>query len=549
MKLSPLLAAAALAVLSPAAAQAAVGHWSSPVEVLPAAGGAAPRAFVGAGRSLALGADGAKPVLMTGDVAGTIGAPTGIGGDVGPVTALDGALASDGSLVVAWASGGAVHVSTVAPGGAASAPVDLPGAGVNSVAVAIAPDSGEVYVAYRVKESDSSYAVLLASAPKGGAFGSSATLDATSAGVDSLDIAAGANGAYAVSYRKQAPRYKTYVVVRAANAKNFEAAQPLGVSATQSDLDPQVVMDGDGTIVAAWADPEGAMYATRGANDNAWGAAQPLGGPGEAAYSLDLVPTPGGGATAAWAGNGVVKIATQPQTGAFGPATQVDTYGGQIPSDPALTVAPDGTATVVTDHPTEGEIHAIDVGGAAGGELIGYAAAESATPVAVASSSDRTIALWRNAGGGLSAATRSAQAPASQGPGAKPPAPDHVAPKLTFVGASKRLFFRKTPKQISFRVSCSEACTLQADGSLRITVGKKKLVAPLSGFNGKGPVAGTQAVTLKLGPGTRRDLSRALAKRRGAIAYINLTGTDPSSNQGRGKVQLTIKPKPKPRKR
>ena len=65
----------------------------------------------------------------------------------------------------------------------------------------------------------------------------------------------------------------------------------------------------------------------------------------------------------------------------------------------------------------------LDLG--AGKQTIGYGPVQIGTPLAIASSADRTVVLWRDASGALSAATRSEQAPPSTGPGTAPAPADH----------------------------------------------------------------------------------------------------------------------------
>jgi hypothetical protein len=298
----------AFAFAVPPGAAAAVGHWASPVEVIPGAGDSAvvPEAFVdGGGRSLVLAADAGQPMLAVGDAAGTFPPPVALGPAAGPVTSLDAAPTPDGGLVVAYASGGSAHVVLVGAGGVVGASADLGGTGVDSLAVAVAPDSGAVVVAYRTKEADGSSGLLLRSAARGStAFGAATTLDAGPP-LDNADVAAGTNGTVAVVYRRLSGRDQVWGVVRGGGVKNFEGPQLLGVGAAQDDLDPRVVIDGGGVIVAAWGNAEGGRYATRGSGDNAWGAAGPLGGGGEASNAWTwcarrAVGPPPRGRAAAW---------------------------------------------------------------------------------------------------------------------------------------------------------------------------------------------------------------------------------------------------------
>jgi hypothetical protein len=552
MRPSPLALAAVLAAVLPASALGATGHWSSPVTITPAGGqlSASAQAFVTPdARSLVLTSDGATPLIAVGDVRGTFSVPSPVGAQSSGLTTFDGAVGADGRVAVAWAAGGTGHVAIGGPGGLPTATTDFPGAGVNSVAVAIGPD-GVTTVAFRGKDAATGvYAVSAATAAPGSAtFGEPTVIDSGKAGVDAIDVAAGPGASAVVSYRKLAPRFRTFAAVRVPGATTFEAPQGVSGSGAEVDVSPRVAAEADGSFVVAWGSRGGPGYAVRAAGASAFGAPLPLNPEGgDQSQFVDIAATPVGGAAVTWAGNGVVRAATAPAGGTFGAPVSVDSYTGDIVSQPAVTVAPDQTVTVVANHPGDGSIQASDLGGAS--QVIGYGAAGTLSAVSVASSADRTLAVWKNADGGISAATRSVAAPPSNGPGAKPGPPDTKAPKLTIVGRSRRINFRKIPKTISLKVRCNEACRINAAGSLRLTIGKKRVVSPLRPFTGSKATTKTQTVTLRLGSLAQADLRRAAKRGRGATAYLDLTAADTSaaSNQTRLKVQLTLKPAPKKR--
>ncbi|MDX6726578.1 MAG: hypothetical protein QOK49_1383 [Baekduia sp.] len=551
---SPLALAGVLAALAPASALGATGHWSSPVVVAPAdqAFGASAAAFIAPdGRSLALTNSRApSPFVAVGNAAGTFGAPVAISpGPSGTRTVdYDGALGADGRFAVAWATDDAVRIAVAGPGQIPGGHVDIPAAGVNSAAVAIAPD-GAVSVAYRTKDKATGISSALVTSAAAGAtsFSDPVTVDSGTAALTDVDIAAGPGGALAVSYRKSAPALKTTVAVKPAGASAFEAPQAVSASTT-FDNNPQVVADSDGTFVVAWTNnATGAGYALRGPAASAFGA--PLALSTEPTSTVDLAATGTGGAVASWAGNGVVRTAVQPAGGTFGEPVTVDTYTGNIPPQPAATVAPDATLTVVDNHAEDGSIQAIDVGGAA--TTIGYGAAGKLSPAWIASSADRTLALWVNADGAISAATRSATAPPSHGPGPKPGAPDRTAPKLTLLGgaAARRVTFRSVPKTIRVRVRCNEACLVSGQGSVRAQVGKRKSVSPLSPARAGKLTAGVQTVTFRLGTTTRKLLRSQAARGRGAQVFLVLEARDAAANAMRARVQVTLKPAKKATRR
>jgi hypothetical protein len=531
-------AALAAALLTPASAIAAP-HWSSPVKVAgPAAdppGIATPKAFVAGGQSLAVFSDGLRPALATGTVAGAFSAPAALGADASGSGGVDAALGAGGTLAVAWTTGGTAHVA-VGPAGQRGTQTDLPGANVSDVAVAVAPD-GTVTVAYRTKPAVNSFELLAATAAPGAAFGPPVTLHTSSQGIDALDAAAGPDGAVAIAYRRLAPRYRAYAVVRPAGAAAFGEPQSLS-SGALTDIATRIAFEADGTIVSAWTNQGGASYAVRAPGAAAFAAPAPLGPAGEQTFLIDLAPTQQGGTVAAWSAAGQVKAAVKTPGGGFGEAQNVLPANSSIAVQPVVTAQPGGPMTVAASDPATGAVKAADLGG--GSTTIGYGPVEAAPPLAIASAHDRTVVLWRDASGSLSASTRSEQAPASGGPGQAPAAADKTAPKLTLL-APRRISVTRRTKSISFYVRCDEPCTLEAVGNMRTTRGKKRIVSPLRFYKTKKLGAGRRLVRLGLFKSTQNDLRKALAKKRGATVFFDITAADAASNSARKKGQLTLR--------
>lgn len=278
-----------------------------------------------------------------------------------------------------------------------------------------------------------------------------------------------------------------------------------------------MAFESGGTIVAAWTNYGGAAYAVRGPGATSFGAQQPLGPVGEQTYGIDLAPTAQGGVAATWSSAGQIRAAVKPAGGSFGDAPSVLPSSSQIAEQPVV---------------------AADLGG--GKQTIGYGAAELATPVAIAASADRTIAVWRDVSSALAAATRSEQAPASNGPGAAPAAPDRTKPKVT-LRAPQRLTVTRSTRSIAFTVSCDEACSLMSTGNMRTTRRGKRVVSPLRSFTSKTPKRGRQTVRLNLGPLAQKDLRRALASARGGRVFFDVTATDAASNATRVRGEITLK--------
>jgi hypothetical protein len=550
LRLLPLALAVAALALSPAAASAGA-VWSAPATVIPSAGPSttsAPQAFVSpTGRSLVLAGSGAQALLAGGDAAGVFAPATPVATASGGTAGIDSAIGPDGTVAVAWTAGGAGHVSIVKPGGDVLSQNDLPGTGVNAIGVGIASD-GSVIAAYRTKESASSYSLRVAVASAAtGTFGEPVTLESPAA-TDSIDVATGPGGAAAIAYRQLVGKYRARVAVRPAGASAFEPGQPMTAIGEQADYTPQVAFDADGSLIAAWGNPDGALYALRPVGASAFGAGAPLGS--GSAYSVDLEPTPQGGVAAALSGGGVVRAALQAPGGAFSdPVVVGPTYTSQFTSAAAVTTTPAGTVTVVAANPVDGDVHAVDAGGS--DTLIGYGVKEGVTPVAIASSGDRTVAAWTNAAGDVLAATRSESAkPAAPGAlGPKPAAPDRRAPKLRYVSGSKRFAVTASTKSFTFKIRCDEACKASVTGSLRTQLSAKsrRRIAPLppAATSTTKVRTGIQKVTIKLGGLAQHDLRAALRTRHGGVVYLVLQASDAAGNTSRVRLQLTLRPAPK----
>ena len=119
-----------------------------------------------------------------------------------------------------------------------------------------------------------------------------------------------------------------------------------------------------------------------------------------------------------WSAAGQIKAAIKAPGAGFGDVQNVLPENSEIAAQPVITAQPGGPVTVAVNDPGSGAVTAVDLG--AGKETIGYGPVQIGTTLAIASSSDRTIVLFRDASGSLSAVTRSEQAPPSTGPGTGP---------------------------------------------------------------------------------------------------------------------------------
>lgn len=548
MKRHALTLAAVVALSTATAAAADAASWSAPVDVIPS--GSAPNALVApaTGKSLVVAGSAGEAVLATGGASGTFGSPVPIAGAPGGANVgVTSALGVDGTVAVAWASGGAGHVTVVKPGGDVLTQADLPGTGVNAIDVAVGSD-GTIMVAYRTKENANTYSLRVATLPAGSlTFGAPVVLQ-SGAAVDSIDVALGGGGAAAIAYRQLGGKYRTRVAVRPAGASAFEPGVAMSRAAGDGDdFSPRVAFDADGTLVSVWGNAGGALYALRPAGATAFSEATPLGsGP---AYDVDLTPAPGGGAAVSFAGSGTAWTSLQGAPGAAfsAPVQAGPGFTSPITIDTAVTAAPDGTVTTLWADPTTGAVHAVDAGGA--DAVVGYGSREGVTPVSIASSGDRTLAAWTTASGTVVAATRSASAkPAAPGDlGPAPSGRDTKAPKLTLVGAPKRLRVSSKTKSVVLKGRCSEACKLFVTSNLRTQPSGSKArrrIAPLPSFQTKTPRTGTQKVTLKLGTLALKDLRAALKKRRGGQLFLVIEASDAAGNTTRQRLTITLRPTP-----
>ena len=254
-----------------------------------------------AGRSLVVSSDGTAPWLATGDRAGHFGARAALG------TPADGASGIDADL------GRRRHARRRLGRRRRGARHDRPARAAARVRRSTCPPSARTASRSRSRRTRRSrsrtarrWARPTASTssprPRAAAFGSPATLDSGTAGIDSPDVAAGPGGAIAVTYRKIISRYRARVAVRPAGAARVRrAAERLG---RRPGRDPHARRVRRRRHRAS---PRG-RTAPRRSTPSAAPAATAFGDPvtlADGASSLSLVPTPQGGTAAAWAGNGV----------------------------------------------------------------------------------------------------------------------------------------------------------------------------------------------------------------------------------------------------
>jgi hypothetical protein len=537
-----------LALSVPAAAQAAP-HWSSPKQVIaaPPSGTVSslgtPEALVTpTGGLLAFGGDTIHPVVLLGTIAGGFGAPIPL--DSGTAPTARGAVGADGTSAAAWEVGGQARVAVAAPGARFGSATALPGAGVNAIDVAVAAD-GTTTVAYRTHAA-SGYQLLAATAPKGQPFGVPQVLDSGTSAIGSVRIAAGPGGAVAIVYTHIAGTYRTRATVRAAGAASFDAPQTLS-SGTQSDIDPQVAFDADGTIVAAWANPGGAQYALRGPGQAGFTAPVAL---GVGSVDLDLTATPQGLTALAVASSDHVLVAVQSPGAGFA-LTPIASFTGEFAPTPSIAVDAAGTAYVVFANPQSGAVSAAILGGAS--TVIGYGTPNSQIPTAdAAGAAGQAVALWANDQGGLSAATFGDTAAPNTGIGSPPSttAPGHPSTSPHASGPKVRLRSSRTvtvsARTTSVRLvaSCNRACAIGYRASLSTTVHGHRRTATLPSRNvGRASLrSGRQTLTLKLGARALTDLRRALKARRGAQVLITLQARDAAHHVTTVRIVLALHP-------
>ncbi len=534
-----ILAAALMTAALPATAAQAAPHWSSPKQVVgpPADPDAA---FVGSpqvrafsdGRLLALTTDGADPLALTGTIGSGFAAPAKLG--TGSSGSVVGDIGADGTAVAAWTSAGHAEVAIDPPGGTFGAATELPGDGVNAIDATVATD-GSVVVVYRTHSKDGVYQALVASAPKGGGFGTPQVLESGKSGIGSFDVAAAPDGAVGATWTRISSVYRTRASLRPPGAAQFEAPQVLS-SSPKADIEARIAFTADGTAVVAWANPDGGQFATRGPADAHFGAPAPVGHP---AFTIDLEPTPQGSVALATAGDGNVYAGVL-GAGGFG-LTTVGAAPGNVPPMPAIAADAAGTVRVLYADSTSGEVRATTLGG--GTTVIGYGKPGTLTAVALtAVGAGSAAALWHDAQDGISAATFGDDAPAAGGPGPKPGAADRKAPRISFKSATT-IHVKRTVKSLALRLRCDEQCGIGIQSDLRATVKGKRLVAPLPFIDYRKAKlrSGTQTVTVKLNAGARTDLGRAFTAKRAATVTLRISARDGAGNVGTKTVRVTLR--------
>ena len=535
---SILVCAVLAATALPAGVAEATPHWSSPKQVIaPPADPAtqfeaAPEVHATpAGGLVAFATDGTSPVALSGTIAGGFGAPVKLATTKTNSVSAD--VGADGTAVAAWTDNNQMQVAIAPPGAGFGAPIAIPGTGVNTLDAVVASD-GAVTVAYRTKSPQGIYEVHAITAPKGGGFGADQTLDGGPGGVSSISASAGPSGSVAVTWLRISGVYRTRVSVRGSGAALFDAPQYLSTSA-KADLSPQVAFDADGTVIAAWANPDGAQVAVRPPGVSQFGPPALLGQP---AFALDLVPTPQGSTALTLAG--AQDIFAGLQSGSGFAIAPVGSAKGNQPPLPQIAVDASGAPIVVYADSASGEIRAV-----AGGKttVIGYAKPGTVSATAVATvGAGKAVALWHDAQDGISAATFGEDAPPATGPPAKPGPADKTAPKLKLL-SSKRVSVTSKTKTLRLTVSCNEPCAVGAQSDMRTTYKAKKRVAPLPYVDYKKakPRSGRQTLTLKLNAGARKDLQRALKAKRGAQVFVRFSVADAAANVATTRATLTLR--------
>ncbi len=211
-------------------------------------------------------------------------------------------VAADGTVTLAWLDGSGVHASTLAPGGAWSAPQQLSGAGYPSLPDLVVNDAGAAVAVWQQGSSPGApSSVVAAYRPAGAAAFDAAQVVSAGTGQSTWNPKPGisASGDAAVGYLDGA---SMVVATR-------PAAGPWGAPVTVSPAShgvgyPALAMDGAGDLVAAWLATD--TFGTPAV----WKRTMPAGGAWTATTRLSGAADTADWPTAAFSSDGSVAVVT-----------------------------------------------------------------------------------------------------------------------------------------------------------------------------------------------------------------------------------------------
>jgi hypothetical protein len=272
------------------------------------------------------------------------------------------AVAPDGTTTIVWSAEGeegfGVVMRRIAPDGTAGAVVPLsePGADALTPAVAMAPD-GTATVVW-VRFDGSNFVVQAQRIAPDGALEEVQDLSATGRDAGEPEVADAPDGTSTIVWKRfDGAQFQIKERRIAPDGTVEEPITHTLSDTTQSAVEPQVAAAADGTSTVVWSRYDGSnsiVQETRIAPDGTPAEeVDNLSAAGQNAVEPELVIDPDGTATVVWArSNGTSTIVQERRVGPGGmpDATTNDlSASGQSAAEPRIALAPDGTATVVWD--------------------------------------------------------------------------------------------------------------------------------------------------------------------------------------------------------
>ena len=345
------------------AAAAPQGPWVLPAQNLSAAGGN------GEAPQLSAGPDGSVTAVWTRDdgtdhtvqtatrpPGGSFGAPVNL--SVAGQLALGPqiAVSPDGTATALWYSSDGtefiVQAATRPPGGSFGTPVDLSAVGDDAIDPQISAASDGSVTAVWSRFAGSTRIIQASTRPPGGSFGDPVNLSAASSDSQIPQITTAPDGTTTVTWVLLSGG--GLIVQAATRPPGGSFGTPVNLSvAGQDAVRPQIATAADGTATVVW-------YRSNGTNTIIQAATRPPGGSfgspvnlsdaGDNAIAPQITIAPDGTTTAVWARydgtDVIIQAATRPPGGSFGDPVNV-AFAGPSLGRPAITAAPDGTATAV----------------------------------------------------------------------------------------------------------------------------------------------------------------------------------------------------------
>jgi hypothetical protein len=270
------------------------------------------------------------------------------------------AVAPDGSAVVVWIrSDGAnfvVQARWIAPDGTLGETQGLSATGQDAAGpqVAISPDGVATVVWKRFNGAQKVFVVKERRIDSGGPLGETQDLSVSAAGKDAVDpqVAVSDDGTATVVWSRYDGSNSIVQARRVAPNGTLEAAADLS-AAGQNAVQPQVAVAPDGTAAVVWVRSDGSnaiVQERRIGPSGTLGPANDLSATGRDSAEAQIALGPDGSATVVWErfdGTAFVVQSRRVDPGGSLGTTRTLSDTGRDAAEPQVSVAPDGSATVV----------------------------------------------------------------------------------------------------------------------------------------------------------------------------------------------------------